>query len=475
MKKRFMGLVLTIALLTTLVFFGCGSTGRGDGTGTSLTIGDSRQLVLSRTPSGDVTWTSSDPSVATVCEKGVVTAVGFSGNAGNRFKAGAATGTATISASGGGIRESFVITATTAPIVDILDLPPMKDQFSEYFMMGNIFVANDARSESGISNENLVYHYNILTAENNMKPDQMARTRGSYNFTTADRMVNAAIASGMKVHGHCLLWHSQIPQWQKDMAGAGRDAALAAMRQYITDVAGHFRGRLHSWDVLNEVFPDGVNQNSDWRTVMRTTGDSQAPNPWYVAIGADFVYEGFLAARRADPTAILYYNDYNTDQLGKMTMIRDMVRDVNERYRREHPNERRLLIEGVGLQEHHNTGTLIPNVKRSIDMLRPLGVVVSISELDVLGQSWSDFRSIGSGNNRDIRSTVTNRGILEQARFYQELMSLYLDNADIIERVSLWGVTDSQSWRSAGLPVLFDFDDRAKPAYYGMISALNNR
>ena len=472
MKKKCIGLFLITTSLAAFVLFGCLSTGKGSETGTLLTIGSSMPLVLSGTPSGTVTWASSDTSVATVCERGIVTAVGFSGGAGARFKANPSTGTATITASGGGIRESFVITATTQGVTDIMDLPPMKDQFAQYFMMGNLYNPGDIRDANRLS-PHLTHHYTILSAENQMKPDHITRARGTYDFTQADRMVNAARAAGLRVHGHTLLWHSQIPEWQKAMASAGREEALTAMRQYITDYAGHFRGRLYSWDVLNEVFPDGVNANSDWTRVMRTTGDTQAPNPWYVAIGPDFVYEGFLAARRADPTAILFYNDYNTDQLGKITMIRNMVRDVNDRYRRENPNERRLLIEGVGLQEHHNTGILVSNVKRSIDMLRPLGVVVAITELDILAQTWGEFSPIGSGPNRDNRSTVTNRGILEQARLYNELMKLYIENADIIDRVSVWGVQDNRSWRSGGLPLLFDFDDRAKPSYYGMINALN--
>ena len=473
MTKKWIGLFLLTALLAALIFIGCNTFGRGSSSGITLTIGDSRQLRLSGTPRGDVNWTSSDPGVATVCENGIVTAVGVSGGTGNRFKSTPATGAAVISASGGA-RQSFSINTTTSAIVDIMDLPPMKDQFAQYFMIGNIFNPRDARTASEINNEFLVHHYNMLTTENDMKPEHLARTaRGTYNFATADRLVNAAIASGMKVHGHTLLWHNQIPQWQRDMANAGREAALAAMRQYITDVAGHFSGRLHSWDVLNEAFQNGVSADADWRQVMRVARDGQVANPWYVAIGADFVYEGFLAARRADPNAILYYNDYNTDSLGKMTMIRNMVRDVNDRYRREHPNDSRLLIEGVGLQEHHNTSTLVQNVRRSIDMLRPLGVIISITEIDILGQSWGEFSSVGSGTNRDDRSSVTNRGILEQARLYGELMALYIENADIIERVSFWGVTDNSSWRSAGLPLLFDHNDRAKPSYYSVINALN--
>jgi endo-1,4-beta-xylanase len=94
----------------------------------------------------------------------------------------------------------------------ISTLPPMKDNFAGKFMIGNIFNPSDV-SSSEVINTALTRHYNVLTAENNMKPDQLSTGKGSYNFSTADRMVNAAIASGFKVIGHTLLWHNQIPQW----------------------------------------------------------------------------------------------------------------------------------------------------------------------------------------------------------------------------------------------------------------------
>lgn len=189
-------------------------------------------------------------------------------------------------------------------------------------------------------------------------------------------------------------------------------------------------------------------------------------NPWFATIGSDFVYEGFLAARLADPGAILYYNDYNTDQLGKATMIRDMVRDVNARYKQEYPGETRLLIEGIGMQEHHNLGVPAANIKTTLDMFRPLGVKISVSELDVLAQTWGQYSS---------QAAVTQKGLEDQKKKYEEYFKLYLENSDIIERVSLWGVIDTQSWRARGKPLLFDENGMTKPAYHGVRIALNEK
>jgi endo-1,4-beta-xylanase len=349
-------------------------------------------------------------------------------------------------------------------------LLPMKDSFAGKFMTGNIFNPSDV-SSSEVTNTMLIRHYNVLTAENNMKPDQISTGKGTYNFTTADRMVDAARASGFQVVGHTLLWHSQIPQWQKDVTPA---SALSDMKKYISDVAGHFSGKIYSWDVLNEAFPDsGYSTSSDWKNVMRQE------NPWYKVIGSDFVYEGFLAARQADPNAILYYNDYNTDQVGKATMIRNMVHDVNQKYlasgdKPEGEASARLLIEGIGMQEHHNTGVSASAIRATLNLFKPLGVKISVSELDVMIVTYNEFSPYGHGPGKQNSITGDKRtsGLKRQAELYGEYFKVYLEFSDIIERVSFWGVTDDKSWRSAGLPLLFDPDGNAKDAYYSVIKSI---
>jgi len=346
---------------------------------------------------------------------------------------------------------------------DIMSLPPMKDKFSAKFMMGNIFNPSDV-SGSSVTNTRLTRHFNVLTAENNMKPQYISTGPSSFNSTnldTADRMVNAARASGFEVVGHTLLWHSQNAGWMTPT-----NCTLPNMKTYITAVVDHFKGRIYSWDVLNEAFPDsGLTINSDWKTSMRSN------NPWFTSQGYNFVYQGFLAARLADPDAILYYNDYNLDNSVKATMVRNMVRDVNETYlaSNDKPTEEdaeRLLIEGIGMQSHHNTNVQASSIRNSLNMFKQLGVKISISELDVLAQGYSSAlegvgKSPAAGNNLTLQATK-----------YRDFMKVFLEFSDIIERVSLWGITDDKSWRSAGQPLLFDKDGKAKPAYYSFVGAL---
>jgi len=117
------------------------------------------------------------------------------------------------------------------------------------------------------------------------------------------------------------------------------------------------------------------------------------------------------------------------------------------------------------MQSHHNTGVSANSVKNTLNLFRPLGVKISISEIDVLSQSWGDHDSTPP-------KTPTNAGKLKAAELYGEFFAIFLENAGFIERVSFWGISDNRSWRSASLPLLFDADGKAKPAYYRVIGAL---
>jgi len=456
-------LLMVIAFI--LVFSACTSAQKGNAQTTLiLTVGSNINLLdkitVFETEGKRITWTSSSSNVADVSEDGTVTA--------------SRVGQTIVTASADGRSEGFSIITTLAGQVDIMDLPPMKDQFANYFMIGNIFHNGTGQRQGGIPSNVpsgattiaspwLTHHFNVITHENELKPASISNGRNattgviSYNFATADRMVDAALASGLKVVGHTLLWHSQIPEWQRQMGDQPRDVALAAMRQFVTDVAGRYAGKIYSWDVLNEIFTNSYS-GGNWKNGMRQE------NPWFKSIGADFVYEGFLAARRADPNAILYYNDFNLNEVGKATAVRDMVLEVNQRYQREHGGTR-LLIEGIGMQGHYNSSVTSTSIRRSLNLFRPLGVKISISELDILSQSWSEYSS----------NTIPSAGgKMASATLFGEFFKVFLENADIIERVTFWGVFDEQSWRNRGLPLIFEGypEILAKPGYYRIISAL---
>jgi len=508
----------------------------------TLTIGAKEKLlytIASDLTNKTVTWQSSAPSVVSVSSDGTITAINFSSGGNTRFNTGGgdaanptstpATGTATITATTveGGHTGTIIVTATTAAQIDILTLPPLKDQFAEYFMIGNIVRGAGEISGTGtsaaINNQRLTRHFNALTMENNMKPSYLITGRNTTsgeltwnagNRTIADNFVSACNNAEIAIIGHTLLWHSQNASWMwqqiasqgngknpssgpgsgpnpgPGIAIATKEEAIVIMRAYITEVADRYAGKIHTWDVLNEIFPDSASRSdtNSWKTQMRNgkSGEGQDGNPWYIAIGSDFVYEGFLAARLADPNAILYYNDYNTDMPTRALLIRDMVKDVNDKYLSSsdkpagEPAER-LLIEGIGMQEHHNLGITADRIKTTIETFKTLNVAgrnpirLSVSELDII--AYANYSGLGNAGgaaaNRNHEAQSTNQQLITQANLYYDYMKLYIEYADLIERVSLWGVTDNTSWRSRGLPLLFDHNGRAKPAYYGFVKALD--
>jgi endo-1,4-beta-xylanase len=442
----------------------------------------------------NVTWSSSAPAVVSVTPQGVVSARSFT-QGGTSTVLADARGSAviTVTSQDGGFQDTITVNTTMVGQVDMMTLPPMKDQFADFFMIGNIARTNDTSNTTTgpIVNPRLIRHFNVLTSENDQKPNAVTNNRNAatgvitYNWVNSDRFVNSAENSGFEIIGHTLLWHSQIPRWQQDLRGATTMTAQQVteiMRTFITAVASRYAGRIHTWDVLNEIFRDGVSANANWRTNTAMRDSATEGNPWFMRIGADFVYEGFKATRLADPHAILYYNDFNLNEVNKSTAVHNMVRDVNLQWESD-PNyllpinldkdgNPRKLIEGIGMQSHHNTGITVAAIRTSLDRFRPLGVRISISELDVLSQTWGQYSPD--------RLAPTNNGRLLAANLYGEYFKLFLENADIIERVTFWGVFDGQSWRSTAMPLIFEggvttnpsSTSRAKPAYYRIMEEL---
>ncbi|GIJ81395.1 endo-1,4-beta-xylanase [Micromonospora phaseoli] len=263
--------------------------------------------------------------------------------------------------------------------------------------------------------------FNSVVAENEMKWDATEPQQGVFNFTNGDRIVNHASSRGMSVRGHALLWHAQQPGWAQNMSGSAlRNAAI----NHVTRVASYYRGKIHSWDVVNEAFADGGSGGRRDSNLQRT--------------GNDWIEAAFRAARAADPGAKLCYNDYNTDGINaKSTGIYNMVRDFKARG---------VPIDCVGFQSHLGT-TLASDYQANLQRFADLGIDVQITELDVEQ----------GGNQASIYERVT-RACLAVTR---------------CTGITVWGVRDSDSWRSDN-PLLFDRSGNKKAAYNSVLNALNS-
>ncbi|MCM3786224.1 endo-1,4-beta-xylanase [Neobacillus mesonae] len=328
-------------------------------------------------------------------------------------------------------------------------LPNLKDTYADDFLMGNI-VNPSTFDETRL--KLLTKHYNVVTFENDMKPDYAYDTNGEFDFTAEDALVRRVQDAGLDLHGHVLVWHAQSPTWLHTAASGeplSRDEALTNLRTHVKTVVEHFGDRVISWDVVNEAMNDNPPNPENWKNALRNSG-------WLHAIGPEFIEEAFLAAKEViDENGWdikLYYNDYNDDNQNKATAIYSMVKEINEKYAANHPGEK--LIDGIGMQAHYNLGTRLENVKMSLERFISLGVEVSITELDIM-----------AGTN----SIMTETEEKQQAYLYAQLMDLYKKNSEHIPRVTFWGLNDSTSWRSEQNPTLFDKDFQAKEGFYAVI------
>ncbi|MFJ8958356.1 endo-1,4-beta-xylanase [Lentzea sp. NPDC102401] len=262
--------------------------------------------------------------------------------------------------------------------------------------------------------------FNMVTAENEMKWDATEPNRGQFNYSGGDRILNHAVSNGKRVRGHALLWHQQQPGWAQGLSGSDlRQAAI----NHVTQVATHYRGKIYAWDVVNEAFADGGSGGRRDSNLQRT--------------GNDWIEAAFRAARAADPGAKLCYNDYNTDGINaKSTGIYNMVRDFKSRG---------VPIDCVGLQAHL-TNNAPSDMQANIQRFADLGVDVQITELDIAGS-----------NQANAYGAVT-RACLAVAR---------------CTGITVWGIRDSDSWRTGENPLLFTSSGAKKAAYNSVLDALN--
>ncbi|MDY0816206.1 endo-1,4-beta-xylanase [Kitasatospora purpeofusca] len=263
--------------------------------------------------------------------------------------------------------------------------------------------------------------FNAVTPENEMKWATVEPSRGSFDFAPADSIVNHASAHGQKTRGHTLVWHSQLPDWVKSVGDAG--TLRAVMNNHITTEMNHYKGRIYAWDVVNEAFADGSTQHRD--SVFQSV------------LGNGFIEEAFRTARTADPSAELCYNDYKIENWtdAKTQGVYSMVKDFKARG---------VPIDCVGFQSHFGPGGPPATFRTTLSNFAALGVDVQITELDIAQASATAYASAV-------------RTCLDIAR---------------CTGITVWGIRDSDSWRTGENPLLFDNNGNRKPAYNAVLTTL---
>ncbi|MBO0901665.1 endo-1,4-beta-xylanase [Cellulomonas sp. zg-ZUI22] len=332
-----------------------------------------------------------------------------------------------------------------------LSLTPVSDAVSVPFG-----IAVEPQDLLGGRGELLAHHAEQITPGNQMKPDAIQPTEGTFTFAAADGLVDWAIEHDMRVYGHTLLWHQQTPDWffQRDGAALTTSAADQALlrerlRTHIEAVADHYRetygeygtpgNPIFAFDVVNEVIdesqPDGLRRSE-----------------WYRVLGPSYIADAFRYARAAfGPEVLLFINDYNTEYPDKRAPYLRLVTDLLAQG---------VPVDGVGHQLHVEVGRSIPMVEDTIEAFEALDVTQAVTELDV-----SAYRDSGETWTQPPADRL-----LEQGYYYRDMLAMLERHASSFESITIWGLEDSRTWlRSGAAPLLFDGALQAKPAYWGIV------
>ena len=292
--------------------------------------------------------------------------------------------------------------------------------------------------------------FSMMVAENEMKMNALQPSKDQFSWGSADQLVSLAKNNGMAVRGHCLVWHTQQPEWlssdgKKNDKGWTRQQALDIMKNHITKVMQHFKGKVVEWDVVNECLDDD-------QSIIRTNPDGYKlrPTVWQQAIGDDYIDSAFVYARQADPDVLLYLNDYDVEMQGKAkaAAFYNLVKRLQSK---------NIPLDGVGLQCHFSNGDVDSvRLEKTIRLFGEVGLKCIITELDMGTPSTSE------------------KDLLEQARNYRVITDIVLNN-DNCPNLMIWGIKDNDSWRSASNPLLYNSGLGKKKAWYAVRSALRHR
>jgi endo-1,4-beta-xylanase len=344
--------------------------------------------------------------------------------------------------------------------------PTLKDAYQGCFLVGAALNPAQFTDQAPAEDAIIKAQFNSISPENVLKWVIVHPRPGVYDFTLSDKYVEFGETNHMFIIGHNLVWHSQVPGWVfKDEKGAPltRDALLARMKDHIDTVVGRYKGRIKGWDVVNEALnEDGTLRQSQWEKI----------------IGDDYIEKAFEYAHEADPKAELYYNDYSLENEAKRKGAIEIVKRLQAKG---------IAITGVGVQDHVHMDWPSPEqIDATINDFGKLGVKVMFTEVDVdvlpsaTSNQGADV-SLNVASNPKLNPYVNGLPEAMQKKLadrYAALFSTYAKHCGLVTRVTLWGVTDGDSWKNnwpvrgrTNYPLLFDRNAKPKLAFYAVIKA----
>jgi endo-1,4-beta-xylanase len=301
------------------------------------------------------------------------------------------------------------------------------------------------------------HHFSGVVAGNIMKMSFLHPHENEFTFSDADTLVDYALSQGMEMHGHTLIWDHplQLPDWISNFEGDWQ----VMLNNHVFQIVDHFKGRVHSWDVVNEAVIGGPE------------GYGYKDTIFYEALGKNYIENAFVTARSADPEVMLYYNDWALSHNdGKLDFTLAMINDFFARS---------IPIDGIGFQMH--TWLNYPSkvdIKSAFAKAAATGLMIKISEMDLRG----DNPNVSSGSNAQNYTSFTARLALRQKDRYKEIIEAYLEAVPKAQRggIYFWGLSEQDSWLqyipgNKEWPLLFRNDFTVKPAFYGVVEALSGQ
>lgn len=317
----------------------------------------------------------------------------------------------------------------------------LKDAYSNYFDVGvavNLRNISDAQQIALIKKE-----FNSITAENAMKPGSVQPGKDRWNWRDADSVANFCRRNGIKLRGHCLMWHNQIGKWMyedKDGNLLSKEEFYKNIKEHIFTVVNRYKDVVYAWDVVNEAISDGDGPYRD--------------TPMYKIAGDEFIKMAFIWAHEADPNALLFYNDYNAVLPGKRDRIYNMVKKLQEEG---------APINAIGMQGHYSIyGPNMDDVDTAIQKYSELVSTIHITELDIRANQEMggqlQFNTEGVKVTPEVKVRFENQ--------YVQLFKVLRKHKNVVKCVTFWNLGDKDSWVGVNnYPLLFDAEYKPKDAY----------
>ncbi len=305
----------------------------------------------------------------------------------------------------------------------------------------------------------LLKEHSSITTENTLKWPSVHPAENTFDFSGGDYIADFCQTNGKRLHGHCLIWYQSNPEWLNYFNGDSL-AWEGLFKTHIQTLVAHYKGKITGWDVVNEAFHD---QDGSLRVNDVYTSDNFDDGCiWARHLGRDYIARAFIYAHEADPSALLFYNDYGQEWNERKTdSIITMINDFKARG---------IPINGLGVQMHTDINAPEDGIIKALQKVAATGLQIHISELDI---------SVNPSNNTSLQ--FSNALAQQHADKFAFIVHQYRLLVPVAQQygITTWNVGDKDSWLRSYLmhtdwPLLFDDAYARKPAYYSFRNALVN-